>query len=37
MNENEFLKIATKSWYYNYFKFIKDNIDKWNWDGLSRN
>jgi len=37
MNENGFLEIATKSWYYNYFQFVKDNIDKWNWDSLSAN
>ena len=37
MNDNEYIEIATKSWYDTYFKFVNDNINKWNWEYLSRN
>ena len=37
MNIVKYKEIATKSWYNNYFKFIKDNVHRVNFEDLSRN
>ena len=37
MNDIKYMKILTKSWYNNYFKFIKDNIYRLDLTCLSQN
>jgi hypothetical protein len=37
MNDIEYIEIASKFWYDTYFKFVNDNINKWNGGFLSKN
>ena len=37
MNDIKYIKILTKSWYNNYFKFVKDNIYRLDLTYLSQN